>query len=155
MGGSISISVGNLWAVIDIPCYFHENHDFLSGPKITQDVYGSPQISHRYRYTAPHTVIRTHSAFKIDRFLVRPVTHRLSPLISHFFMIGSLTIAIIFQFCMFQVLLLHHLREEPLIITDVFNLVQSIQLVDQLHGRGHNFCLQKSRMPLAGLVYLQ
>ncbi len=29
-GGSISITVGNLWAVIDIPCYFHENHYFLS-----------------------------------------------------------------------------------------------------------------------------
>ncbi len=26
-------------------------------------------------------------------------------------------------------------------------------LVYWLHGRGHNFCLQKSRMPLAGLVY--
>ena len=26
-------------------------------------------------------------------------------------------------------------------------------LVNWLHRRGHNFCLQKSRMPLAGLVY--
>ncbi len=31
------------------------------------------------------------SAFKICRFLVGPVTHRLSPLIKHFFEIGSLT----------------------------------------------------------------
>ena len=34
------------------------------------------------------------------------------------------------------------------------NLVEPIELVNWLHGRGHNFCLQKSRMPLAGLVYL-
>ena len=32
-------AVGNLWVVIDIPCYFF--HDYLSGPKITQDVHGS------------------------------------------------------------------------------------------------------------------
>ncbi len=33
-------------------------------------------------------------------------------------------------------------------------LVQYIKLVYWLHGRGHNFCLQKSSMPMAGLVYL-
>ncbi len=105
MGGSISISVGNLWAVIDIPCDFHENHDFLSGPKITQGVYGSSWISNRYRYTSPHTVIRTYSAFKICRFLVEPVTHRLSPLISHLFKIGSLTnnpMAGVYEKCIVQ-----------------------------------------------------
>ncbi len=29
-----------------------------------------------------------------------------------------------------------------------------VETVNWLHGRGHNFCMQKSRMPLAGLVYL-
>ncbi len=32
-------------------------------------------------------------------------------------------------------------------------LVLVLQHIYWLHGRGHNFCLQKSRMPLAGLVY--
>ena len=43
-GGSMSKSVGYLWAAIEIPCYFHENGGFEFWPKISvtlwQEVYG-------------------------------------------------------------------------------------------------------------------